>query len=1075
MRKNLVNKKVVSSIGVGIMAFVTATSPVLTVLAEDVDAAPAPEPAPVVETNTPAPQAQGQTESAPSEQSKAVGTAQTAVSDAQVKDPANDTLADINQALDNANQALENIAGNVTELDDANQAVNDANQTLADGMAPEGYGEEIGAVEGAADTVDEKVGSLTDTEVDEAVTSAEEKADNAEDAAEKTHENAQAAEDAKKQVGDDLAKVEETDGVLDKVESAEDALDQVGTQVTILQGVLDANQTAKDAADTAAGNAETALNNVLSDGMKEMTDEAKEELQSKVQAVTDTQNSLQTALDVNKENIAALKDRVHSLDSIDEAEKEELATLIGKLSEFDTLNEYEQEKCLDNLGKYTDVTILLDEEEKSIADWVSGYMGAYTAALQAHVEALETLVEQMNGLSDTLTDDAKNALVNVNTALEAAKNYEEDSLAAYNQITEVTDAAVAVQRAQDALDTNTNLRKEELIKDENGDGEQKGKKQIVKDAYEAYKETERLEKEIKEKEEELNTLNIATQASQYWDIYWQIEDLKKDLKEEKKKNPEAHNNYFSATDDLAKLRIEYILIDEGATNIKIPENFVSDQGDNNYIPVTYTVKDKDGKEYTRTEYFDYTHVGADITIVRKEAISKAADGHELGVTIEDGKPVYRYGNNIIQEEDIIVADNGYYINGVTEPVTIYTFKPASSLTEKDITLTMIKKLDGSFIYTLTGGTIEEGESEQPSRVEKDNERNVTGFWYRGRYYGSRTGIENDERPAFFENTDKFTDKGDRPVDEKKYSNKVEQYISNKEQSQKDLEEAIRKLNESVNASESLDTETKNKAKEYLDDEEKDAEKIGNVVKTATNANSVASDTWNTSKDVKNGVSNAYLGVAKAIQSLLDAMANRAETGDYDAIAEAVEKHQKASDKLNDPRFGDLKTARDILEDVLGRTFRYNTPGTTPETPTTPGGGIGGTTGGGTGGTTGGGAGGTGGGAADAAIPAAAPVVNIPATAVPLAGPTVADAVDEDEDGAEGLTTLEDEVTPLAGPEETAGSLDLTNFPMPGIGTVAKAGQMSWWWLLIVALFGATGAEMYRRHQKKQREEANIEN
>ncbi len=35
--------------------------------------------------------------------------------------------------------------------------------------------------------------------------------------------------------------------------------------------------------------------------------------------------------------------------------------------------------------------------------------------------------------------------------------------------------------------------------------------------------------------------------------------------------------------------------------------------------------------------------------------------------------------------------------------------------------------------------------------------------------------------------------------------------------------------------------------------------------------------------------------------------------------------------------------------------------------------------------------------------------------------------------------------------------------------------MSWWWLLIIAVFGAAGTEAYRRYQKKQRAEADIEN
>ncbi len=45
MKNNLVNKKIASSIGIGIMAFVTAASPALTVLAEDGEPVenPAPE------------------------------------------------------------------------------------------------------------------------------------------------------------------------------------------------------------------------------------------------------------------------------------------------------------------------------------------------------------------------------------------------------------------------------------------------------------------------------------------------------------------------------------------------------------------------------------------------------------------------------------------------------------------------------------------------------------------------------------------------------------------------------------------------------------------------------------------------------------------------------------------------------------------------------------------------------------------------------------------------------------------------------------------------------------------------
>ena len=59
---------------------------------------------------------------------------------------------------------------------------------------------------------------------------------------------------------------------------------------------------------------------------------------------------------------------------------------------------------------------------------------------------------------------------------------------------------------------------------------------------------------------------------------------------------------------------------------------------------------------------------------------------------------------------------------------------------------------------------------------------------------------------------------------------------------------------------------------------------------------------------------------------------------------------------------------------------------------------------------------------------------------------------EDDGDGTSLVAIEDEETPLA-----AGS--------------GADGKMSWWWLLIVALLGATGYKMYKDHQKKKEEAA----
>lgn len=239
--------------------------------------------------------------------------------------------------------------------------------------------------------------------------------------------------------------------------------------------------------------------------------------------------------------------------------------------------------------------------------------------------------------------------------------------------------------------------------------------------------------------------------------------------------------------------------------------------------------------------------------------------------------------------------------------------------------------------------------------------------------------------------------------------------------------------------------------------------------------------------INEDVENALEMVTKAVKKL--AYLSIQEDADTEAYNKLVEECKAAETNLEN-----AAAARDLsqesLEKVLkaveeareaaAKNFAYRTP----DTPTTDGG----TTGGGTtddgttdggaagGGTTGGGA--AGGGAGDGAgAPAAAPVVTIPTAAVPLAGPGAVEdtaLADAGEDETAGLTTLEDEVTPLAAPEEKAIAVNPEDFAMLLATPAAGMGQMSWWWMLIIALLGVTGEEMYRKNRKK-RKEADIEN
>ena len=109
---------------------------------------------------------------------------------------------------------------------------------------------------------------------------------------------------------------------------------------------------------------------------------------------------------------------------------------------------------------------------------------------------------------------------------------------------------------------------------------------------------------------------------------------------------------------------------------------------------------------------------------------------------------------------------------------------------------------------------------------------------------------------------------------------------------------------------------------------------------------------------------------------------------------------------------------------------------------------------------------------------AAPVVLAPA---PAAQATV---VTQNQAAAPGVVQIVDEATPLAdtvpaGGQETvqAGSdkeetkeavnIEEEAVPLADVAVEDEHAKMSWWWLLIVMILGATGYEMYRKHNEKK--------
>ncbi len=83
--------------------------------------------------------------------------------------------------------------------------------------------------------------------------------------------------------------------------------------------------------------------------------------------------------------------------------------------------------------------------------------------------------------------------------------------------------------------------------------------------------------------------------------------------------------------------------------------------------------------------------------------------------------------------------------------------------------------------------------------------------------------------------------------------------------------------------------------------------------------------------------------------------------------------------------------------------------------------------------------------------------------------------------AQGVTQIADEVAPLAAnveedtqktAEEAPKAEEAVNIadeavPLADVAVESEHAKMSWWWWLIILILGATGYEMYKKHNEKK--------
>lgn len=116
-----------------------------------------------------------------------------------------------------------------------------------------------------------------------------------------------------------------------------------------------------------------------------------------------------------------------------------------------------------------------------------------------------------------------------------------------------------------------------------------------------------------------------------------------------------------------------------------------------------------------------------------------------------------------------------------------------------------------------------------------------------------------------------------------------------------------------------------------------------------------------------------------------------------------------------------------------------------------------------------------GGSSDTVETVVNPIVLAPA---PVAQATV---VTQNQAAAQGVTQIADEVAPLAAnveedtqktAEEAPKAEEAVNIadeavPLADVAVESEQAKMSWWWWLIILILGATGYEMYKKHNEKK--------
>lgn len=744
--------------------------------------------------------------------------------------------------------------------------------------------------------------------------------------------------------------------------------------------------------------------------------------------VSNSIQKAQDAIDGTKEKLPATSDE-EPLSSIRDSlkdSKNELEAVKGNVSELDRLNQAAKD-TEENLKKATEAG---DENEDIL----------YENGIEAteKINNLTESIEQNNEAAEKIAEDIKNAqeiIYENSAAAQAAKNQAEED----------------VKVAEAELDSAQEANEEAQKRLEAAEGA----------AGKAYKAALKAEADLQEKEQKAEEAKKALLAAEV-----NKNDADKNLEAAQKELEAAANCYDAACDELEKA-----------------ETALSDAED----------AEKRAQEIYENARKNYKEGGTAEALeeAKKDSAEKAEKAEEAETLAKEAEEDLKEAEKVFKEVEGFgeVLQAGREIQNTAGVEK----KKLDALAIKFIEYIMIK--DGRTDAEIQGSWNNfENEDQNYLKVTFTDQAGLKVTAYYDYIYNSGTGNITLCRKGLPKNEGDnlvFPDKGEEIFTEEQFNTAVSDYETRKDrvdETKKIKEDKRKEADDAIKAAEAAKIAEDNVRKKDADAQKELKKSYDNLIEAQgkvserekekeekENAKTASGRDWlaNAAKtESMQKAVNDMLDALKNAQAEVDAMNNKSAAATarkvvvqtaYDRVKQAIEDlsgltSQKAVDtqayialldkceeakkayELADKAYGVTEESLGKVEDAVKRAkeaaegnFAYRTP--------------------------------------------IAPTVILPPAAVPLAGPGAADGAmlaDADEEEGAGLTTLEDEVTPLAGPESKTETVNLEDFPTPLAGPVAEMGQMSWWWLLIIAVLGVTGEEMYRRYQKKQREQANIE-